>query len=164
MRRRILWFFFHRLLAPTCVGEEHVSGQCFSSITLCMSQPTTHLYCGQSRNQSKTFRLGLFLEELWEMRVMPQMSQRQWIPPPSASTMVEDQQQRDPSTKKWKFSELCTDKKKQISSTCNKCGKHICDVHTFTYCSSCREWIPSHSLSRMPTISVLSILENCFEQ
>ncbi|XP_042611078.1 piggyBac transposable element-derived protein 1-like [Cyprinus carpio] len=54
-----------------------------------------------SRNQGKTFRQRLFLEELGKALVMPQISRRQRIPrTPSTSTTMEDQQQGDPNTKK----------------------------------------------------------------
>lgn len=93
-----------------------------------------------SWNQGKTFRRRLFLEELGKALVMPQMSQRQRIPrTPSTSTTMEDQQEGDPNNKKRKVCTFCTDKKKKSASTCNKCGKHICKVHTITYCSSCCE-------------------------
>lgn len=91
-----------------------------------------------SWNQGKTFRRRLFLEELGKALVMPQMSRRQRIPrTPSTSTMMEDQQQGDPNTKKRKLCVSCTGKKKKSATTCNKCGKCICKVHTVTYCSSC---------------------------
>ncbi|ROL46206.1 hypothetical protein DPX16_19955 [Anabarilius grahami] len=90
-----------------------------------------------SWNQGKTFRRRLFLEELGKM---PQISRRQRIPrQPSASTMVKDQQQENPNTRKRKFCKFCTDKKKKVASICKKCGKHICKVLTLTYCTSCCE-------------------------
>ncbi|CAM4718293.1 unnamed protein product [Leuciscus chuanchicus] len=65
-----------------------------------------------SRNQGKTIRRRLFLEEMQgKALVMPQMSRRQRIPrTPSASTMMEDQQQGDPN----KLCAFCTDKKKKV--------------------------------------------------
>ncbi|XP_071396353.1 piggyBac transposable element-derived protein 4-like [Centroberyx affinis] len=101
-----------------------------------------------SWNRAKTFKRRLFMEELGKMLVSPQMLRREHLPrTPAAAAMVAELQ--DPGdgpvpdstdstdSKRRRWCEFCTGRKKKTATTCIKCGKHTCKDHTSSYCSSC---------------------------
>ncbi|XP_071369448.1 piggyBac transposable element-derived protein 4-like [Centroberyx affinis] len=100
-----------------------------------------------SWNQAKTFKRRLFMEELGKMLVSPQMLRRERLPrTPGAAAMVADMRESGPPysgdsdsspSKRRRWCEFCSGKKKKIATTCTKCGKHTCKDHSSTYCSSC---------------------------
>ncbi|KAJ8383623.1 hypothetical protein AAFF_G00215940 [Aldrovandia affinis] len=103
-----------------------------------------------SWNQTKKYRRRIFLEQLGQMLITPEMERRTHMPrtPSSAALVAEAQQGEDSgephleepgsstTPKKRKSCQLCT-VRKRCMNTCFKCGIYICRAHTAHCCSNC---------------------------
>ncbi|KAJ8358228.1 hypothetical protein AAFF_G00021470 [Aldrovandia affinis] len=102
-----------------------------------------------SWNERKKYRRRIFLEQLGQMMITPEMERRTHMPrtPSSAALVAEAQQGEDSgephgeepgsstTPKKRKSCKLCTVRKRCIN-TCIKCGIYICRAHTAHCCSN----------------------------